>query len=301
MTHPFRTHTCADLRSEHIGQNVKLSGWIHRKRDHGGVLFIDLRDTYGVTQCVVDEGSPLLAEIEKFRPESVITVEGEVRVRPGETQNKNMPTGDIELYISAVELQGAADVIPFQVAEDDGAGEDIRLKYRYLDLRREKMQKNIRLRNAVIFSLRERMHGNGFQEFQTPILTASSPEGARDYLVPSRLHPGKFYALPQAPQQFKQLLINISKSPHVSVMKMAAPTAWLNFTNWIWSFHSLHKKRFLSWLNLLLVVFLKNLMTSQGRQRLFPPRHSNILNIKTRCSNTVLISQTCVTRLRLLT
>lgn len=205
--HQYRTHTCADLSKDHIGQTVKLSGWISRKRDHGGVVFIDLRDTYGLTQCVVDEGSPLLAEIEKCRVESVITITGEVRERPGETQNKNMPTGDIELYIAQMDVQGAAEVLPFQVAEDDGAGEEIRLKYRYLDLRREKMQKNIRLRNDVIFSMRERMHGKGFQEFQTPILTASSPEGARDYLVPSRLHPGKFYALPQAPQQFKQMLM----------------------------------------------------------------------------------------------
>ncbi|HPD82879.1 MAG: aspartate--tRNA ligase [Alphaproteobacteria bacterium] len=205
--HRYRTHTCAALRQENAGETVKLSGWISRKRDHGGVLFIDLRDTYGLTQCVVDEGSPLLAEIERIRPESVITVTGEVRVRPGETQNKNMPTGEIELYIKEIEVQGAADVIPFQVAEDDGAGEEIRLKYRYLDLRREKMQKNIRLRNDVIFEMRKRMREKGFQEFQTPILTASSPEGARDYLVPSRLHAGKFYALPQAPQQFKQLLM----------------------------------------------------------------------------------------------
>lgn len=205
--HPYRTHNCAALRSDHAGQTVKLSGWIHRKRDHGGVLFIDLRDTFGLTQCVVDEGSPILAQLEKIRPESVITVTGEVRTRPGETQNKNMPTGDIEVYIGQVEVQGAADVIPFQVAEDDGAGEEIRLKYRYLDLRREKMQKNIRLRNDVIFSMREKMRAQNFQEFQTPILTASSPEGARDYLVPSRLHAGKFYALPQAPQQFKQLLM----------------------------------------------------------------------------------------------
>jgi len=207
MTHTYRTHNCSELRAEHIGQTVKLSGWIHRKRDHGGVLFIDLRDTHGLTQCVVDEGSPLLAEIEKFRVESCITVSGEVRQRPGETQNATMPTGEIELYISEVELQGASEVIPFQIADDDQAGEEIRLKYRYLDLRREKMQKNIRLRNDVIFSLREKMHAQDFQEFQTPILTASSPEGARDYLVPSRLHPGKFYALPQAPQQFKQLLM----------------------------------------------------------------------------------------------
>ena len=205
--HQYRTHTCAELRADHVGQTIKLSGWISRKRAHGGEVFIDLRDTYGVTQCVVDEGSPLLAEIEKCRVESVITISGDVRQRPGETQNKNMPTGDIEVYIDALEIQGAAEVIPFQVAEDDGAGEEIRLKYRYLDLRREKMQKNIRLRNDVIFAMREKMHAQGFQEFQTPILTASSPEGARDYLVPSRLHPGKFYALPQAPQQFKQMLM----------------------------------------------------------------------------------------------
>ncbi len=205
--HTYRTHTCAELNKDHIGETVRLSGWISRKRDHGGVVFIDLRDTYGLTQCVVDEGSPLLAEIEKVRVESVITISGEVRVRPGETQNANMPTGDIELYISDLDVQGASEVIPFQVAEDDGAGEEIRLKYRYLDLRREKMQKNIRLRNNVIRSIRERMYERDFQEFQTPILTASSPEGARDYLVPSRLHPGKFYALPQAPQQFKQLLM----------------------------------------------------------------------------------------------
>ncbi len=205
--HPYRTHSCAALRKEDADETVKISGWIDRKRDHGGVLFIDLRDTHGITQCVVDEGSPLLAQAEKCRVESVITVTGKVRERPGETQNATMPTGDIELYIDDIQVQGAADVIPFQVAEDDGAGEEIRLKYRYLDLRREKMQKNIRLRNNVIRSIRDRMHAQDFQEFQTPILTASSPEGARDYLVPSRLHPGKFYALPQAPQQFKQLLM----------------------------------------------------------------------------------------------
>lgn len=205
--HPYRTHTCAQLRSDHVGETVRISGWIHRKRDHGGVLFIDLRDTYGLTQCVVHEGSPLLAQIEKFRIESTITVTGKVTARTPETVNAKMPTGEVELVIDSVTLQGAADVLPFQVAENDGAGEDIRLKYRYLDLRRDGMQKKIRLRNNVIFSLRQRMMGQGFQEFQTPILTASSPEGARDYLVPSRLHPGKFYALPQAPQQFKQLLM----------------------------------------------------------------------------------------------
>lgn len=205
--HIYRSHKCNELRAAQVGETVRLSGWIDRVRDHGGVLFIDLRDTYGITQCVVDEGSPLLETVNKWRVESVITVSGEVKARTDETINTKMETGEIELYITEVELQSAADVLPFQVAEDDGAGEDIRLKFRYLDLRREKMQKNIRLRNNVIRSMRERMHAQDFQEFQTPILTASSPEGARDYLVPSRLHPGKFYALPQAPQQFKQLLM----------------------------------------------------------------------------------------------
>ena len=205
--HAFRTHTCGELRKDHGGQEVKLSGWISRVRDHGGVLFIDLRDKFGLTQCVVEENSLLLSEIEKWRVESVITIIGKVTPRTPETVNPNMPTGDIEIVIEQAELQSAADVIPFQVAEDDGAGEDIRLRYRYLDLRREKMQKNIGLRNSVIRSIRERMYAQEFQEFQTPILTASSPEGARDYLVPSRLHAGKFYALPQAPQQFKQLLM----------------------------------------------------------------------------------------------
>ncbi|MCB1782706.1 MAG: aspartate--tRNA ligase [Alphaproteobacteria bacterium] len=205
--HAYRTHTCGELRKNHEGQDVRLSGWISRIRDHGGVLFIDLRDRYGVTQCVVEENSPLLASVEKWRNESVITIDGKVMARTAETVNAKMPTGEIEITIGKATLQSAADVIPFQVAEDDGAGEDIRLRYRYLDLRREKMQKNITLRNGVIRTLRESMYAQGFQEFQTPILTASSPEGARDYLVPSRLHPGKFYALPQAPQQFKQLLM----------------------------------------------------------------------------------------------
>lgn len=205
--HAYRTHTCNELRADDIGQSVKVSGWINRKRDHGGVLFIDLRDTFGMTQCVVDEDSPLLAEIEKWRPESVVTITGKVRARAEGTENDKLSTGAIEIYIEEVEVQSMADVIPFQVAENDGAGEDIRLTYRYLDLRREEMQKKIRLRNNVISSLRQMMWEKDFQEFQTPILTASSPEGARDYLVPSRLHPGKFYALPQAPQQFKQLLM----------------------------------------------------------------------------------------------
>ncbi|HRQ61951.1 MAG TPA: OB-fold nucleic acid binding domain-containing protein, partial [Alphaproteobacteria bacterium] len=205
--HTYRTHTCGALRKSDEGKTVKISGWISRIRDHGGVLFIDLRDTYGVTQCVVEENSPMLKEVEQWRNESVITLEGKVVNRAAEAVNPKMPTGEIELVIEKATLQSSADVIPFQVAEDDGAGEEIRLRYRYLDLRREKMQKNIRLRNSVTASMRKRMWEQNFQEFQTPILTASSPEGARDYLVPSRLHPGKFYALPQAPQQFKQLLM----------------------------------------------------------------------------------------------
>ena len=205
--HQYRTHNCGDLRASHDGQEVRLSGWIHRIRDHGGVLFIDLRDTYGLTQCVVDEGSPLIEEVSSCRAESVITVTGKVRARPFDTANSDLPTGAIEVYIDTVDIQSSADVLPFQVAEDDGAGEDIRLKYRYLDLRRKGMQDKIRLRNKLIASIRRRMWDGGFDEFQTPILTAASPEGVRDFLIPSRLHAGKFYALPQAPQQFKQLLM----------------------------------------------------------------------------------------------
>ena len=205
--HAFRTHKCNELRKTHVGETVKLSGWIHRIYDLGGVLFVIVRDTHGLTQCIVEEGSPLLQTIEKWRVESVVTITGEVKARTAETINPKMETGEVEVEIKEAELQSAADVIPFQVYEDDGAGEDIRLRYRYLDLRRQHMQDKIRLRNGVIRAMRERMYEQGFQEFQTPILTASSPEGARDYLVPSRLHPGKFYALPQAPQQFKQLLM----------------------------------------------------------------------------------------------
>ncbi len=205
--HAFRTHKCDELNKSHVGETVKLSGWINRIYDLGGVLFIILRDTHGLTQCVAEEGSPLFSTLENWRVESVVTIEGTVKARSEDTINPKMKTGEIEIEIEKAELQSAADVIPFQVYEDDGAGEDIRLRYRYLDLRREGMQNKIRLRNDVIRTMREKMYAQGFQEFQTPILTASSPEGARDYLVPSRLHPGKFYALPQAPQQFKQLLM----------------------------------------------------------------------------------------------
>ncbi len=203
MTNTYRTHTCGALRKSDVGSDVTLSGWVHRKRDHGGVLFIDLRDTHGLTQ-VVAEGNDTL---EKVRVESVITVKGKVTARTEGTVNAKMPTGEIEVVVTDVTVQSNADVIPFQVAEEDGAGEEVRLKYRYLDLRREGMHSRVRLRNNVIRKMREMMWSEGFQEFNTPILTASSPEGARDYLVPSRLHPGKFYALPQAPQQFKQVLM----------------------------------------------------------------------------------------------
>jgi aspartyl-tRNA synthetase len=205
--HAYRTHSCGELRPSHAGEQVRLSGWVHRKRDHGQLLFVDLRDTYGITQCVIDVSSPLFQELEGARVESVITVTGPVVKRTAETVNATVPTGEIELQVEELTIQSRAAVLPLQVNAEEDAGEETRLRYRYLDLRREKMQARIRLRGQVIQSIREGMVGQGFQEFQTPILTASSPEGARDYLVPSRLHPGKFYALPQAPQMFKQLLM----------------------------------------------------------------------------------------------
>ena len=205
--HPFRTHTCGEIRPEQVEETVRLSGWIHSKRDHGQLLFIDLRDHYGVTQCVVDVSSPLFEGLEALRVESVITVTGRVVARTEETVNPRLPTGQVELRIESYEAQSQAEVLPLQVSSDEDAGEETRLRFRYLDLRRDKMQRKIQLRNAVIAAIRRRMWDGGFQEFQTPILTASSPEGARDFLVPSRLHPGRFYALPQAPQQFKQLLM----------------------------------------------------------------------------------------------
>jgi aspartyl-tRNA synthetase len=205
--HRYRTHTCGQLRSQDAGVIARLSGWVHRKRDHGNLLFIDLRDHYGVTQCVVDTSSPIFKLLESARPESVLTVTGKVVNRSPETVNAKLPTGAIEVQATEAEVQTSADVLPIQVAGDQEYPEDMRLRYRYLDLRREKLHANMLLRSKVITSLRQRMIGQGFVEYQTPILTASSPEGARDYLVPSRVHPGKFYALPQAPQQFKQLLM----------------------------------------------------------------------------------------------
>jgi aspartyl-tRNA synthetase len=205
--HAYRTHTCGQLRIEDAGKTVRLSGWVHRKRDHGNLLFVDLRDHYGLTQCVLDISSPVFQTLEKARPESVITVTGKVVKRSAETVNPKLATGEIELQVAEIEIQSIADVLPMQVAGDQEYPEDMRLKYRFLDLRREDVHANMMLRSKVIAYLRKAMLDQGFTEFQTPILTASSPEGARDYLVPSRLHPGTFYALPQAPQQFKQLLM----------------------------------------------------------------------------------------------
>ena len=205
--HAYRTHTCAALAKTDVGETVRLSGWIHRKRDHGGVLFIDLRDHYGITQIVADEDSPALEVLDRLRLESVVTIDGEVKARGEGTANPNLPTGEIEVFARAVEVQSLAEELPLPVAGEQDYPEDIRLKYRFVDLRRETMHSNIMLRSRVISSLRRRMQEQGFTEFQTPILGASSPEGARDYLVPSRLHPGTFYALPQAPQMFKQLLM----------------------------------------------------------------------------------------------
>jgi aspartyl-tRNA synthetase len=205
--HPYRTHGCGALRLSHAGERVRLSGWVHRKRDHGQLLFVDLRDVGGLTQCVIDVSSPLFETLEAVRPESVITVTGGVVERSEETVNPELPTGQVEVRVEEFALQSAAALLPLQVNSDEDAGEETRLRYRYLDLRREKMRDRILLRARIIDSVRRRMVGQGFTEFQTPILTASSPEGARDYLVPSRIHPGKFYALPQAPQMFKQLLM----------------------------------------------------------------------------------------------
>ena len=205
--HAYRTHNCGQLRLAQVGETVRLSGWVHRKRDHGNLLFVDLRDHYGVTQCVVDTSSPIFASIEQARPESVVTVTGKVVARSAETANARLATGQIEIQVQEFALQSAADMLPFQVAQEGDYPEDMRLKYRFLDLRKERLHANIVLRSQVIASIRRRMIEQGFTEFQTPILTSSSPEGARDFLVPSRMHPGKFYALPQAPQQFKQLLM----------------------------------------------------------------------------------------------
>src|SRR5438552_920695 len=203
----YRSHTCGELRQGDDGRTVRLSGWVHRVRDHGGLLFIDLRDHYGLTQVVADPDSPAFRDAEKLHAEWVIKVDGKVRRRPAGTENPDLPTGAIEIYIDSIEVLGPAAELPMPVFGDQEYPEEIRLKYRFLDLRRERLHRNIIKRGEIIDSIRRRMKSQGFFEFQTPILTASSPEGARDFLVPSRLHPGKFYALPQAPQQFKQLVM----------------------------------------------------------------------------------------------
>jgi len=205
--HAYRTHTCGDLRLGDAGHNVRLSGWIHRKRDHGGLMFIDLRDHHGLTQLVLSPETPGFALAERLRAESVIRIDGEVVARDLDAANPNLPTGEIEIRVKGLDVLSEAAELPLPVFGEPDYPEDIRLRYRYLDLRRDTLHRNIVLRSRVIDSIRRRMVGAGFTEFQTPILTASSPEGARDYLVPSRVHPGKFYALPQAPQQFKQLLM----------------------------------------------------------------------------------------------
>ena len=205
--HKFRSHTCADLRKANVGDIVRLSGWVHRVRDHGGILFIDLRDHYGITQVLADPDSPAFAAVEKVRSEWVIRIDGKVLARDETLVNPKLPTGEIEVFIQDMEVLGTADELPLMVFGDQEYPEETRLRYRYLDLRREKMQENMKLRSDVVASMRKRMWDKGFREYQTPIITASSPEGARDFLVPSRLHPGKFYALPQAPQQFKQLIM----------------------------------------------------------------------------------------------
>jgi aspartyl-tRNA synthetase len=205
--HRYRSHTCAALRPEHVGQDVRLSGWCHRIRDHGGLLFIDLRDHYGLTQCVVDPDSPAFKTAETLRSEWVVRIDGAARMRPEGTENPEMPTGLVEIYVKEIEVLGQAAELPLPVFGEQDYPEETRLKYRFLDLRRERIHNNIMLRGKVVSSMRQRMQEAGFNEFQTPILTASSPEGARDFLVPSRIHEGKFYALPQAPQQYKQLLM----------------------------------------------------------------------------------------------
>ncbi|WP_298852424.1 aspartate--tRNA ligase [uncultured Ruegeria sp.] len=205
--HAYRSHTCAALTAANVGETVRLSGWVHRVRDHGGVLFIDLRDHFGVTQVLCDGDSAAFAELEKVRSEWCIRIDGTVKARDPELVNAKLPTGEIEVYVRELEVLGAADELPLMVFGDQEYPEETRLRYRYLDLRREAMQQNMTLRSDVVSSMRKRMWDQGFREYQTPIITASSPEGARDFLVPSRLHPGKFYALPQAPQQFKQLIM----------------------------------------------------------------------------------------------
>ena len=220
--HPYRTHTCNELRASDAGKTVRLSGWMFRLRDHGGILFVDLRDHYGLTQIVVHPSRSFFGIVEKAHLESVITVTGEVKLRTPDTINPDLPTGEIEIEANELVMESASQVTPLYIPDEKAdESEDVRLQYRFLDLRREKLHNNIVLRSQVIRFLREQMWAKGFNEFQTPILTASSPEGARDYLVPSRIHRGMFYALPQAPQMFKQLL-----KPRARTARRASSTRW---------------------------------------------------------------------------
>ena len=205
--HAYRSHSCADLTAADVGKTVRLSGWVNRVRDHGGILFIDLRDHYGITQVLCDPDSAAFGDVEKVRSEWCIRIDGEVKARDPELVNAKLPTGEVEVFVREIEVLGASKELPLMVFGDQEYPEETRLKYRYLDLRREAMQDNMKLRSDVVASMRRRMWDGGFREYQTPIITASSPEGARDLLVPSRLHTGKFSALPQAPQQFKQLIM----------------------------------------------------------------------------------------------
>ncbi|MEE9427592.1 MAG: amino acid--tRNA ligase-related protein, partial [Paracoccaceae bacterium] len=205
--HAYRSHTCVELNKSNVGDTVRLSGWVHRVRDHGGILFIDLRDHYGITQVLCDPDSPVFAEMEKVRSEWCIRIDGNVMARDADLVNDKIPTGEVEVFVRDMEVLGAAAELPLMVFGDSEYPEETRLKYRYLDLRREKLQDNMKLRSDVVAHLRRAMWDKDFREYQTPIITSSSPEGARDFLIPSRLHPGKFYALPQAPQQFKQLIM----------------------------------------------------------------------------------------------
>ena len=205
--HRFRTHTCGALRPSDVGSTARLSGWVHRVRDHGHLVFVDLRDHYGITQCVAESGEPLFDAVTALKPETVVTLTGPVVTRDEETVNPKIPTGEVEVRIAEMEVQNAAETLPLPVHGEHDYGEEVRLRYRFLDLRRERMHQNMVRRSAIVASIRRHMVDQGFMECHTPILTASSPEGARDFLVPSRLHPGTFYALPQAPQQFKQLVM----------------------------------------------------------------------------------------------
>ena len=223
--HRYRSHTCGALTAGDAGNNVRLSGWVHRVRDHGGLLFIDLRDHYGITQCVIDPDSAAFATAETVRSEWVLRIDGEVKLRDAAAINPNIPTGTIEVFIREIEVLSVAKELPLPVFGDQEYPEDIRLKYRFLDLRREKLHANIVKRTKIISAMRAGMGGAGFTEFSTPILTASSPEGARDFLVPSRIHPGKFFALPQAPQQYKQLLMVAGFDRYFQVAPMSRSSA----------------------------------------------------------------------------